>query len=80
MVCVMPRATIVVDVTDPDEITACEEWFTKWTSGLTYRSENQGCGCCVNIWDVEGSDDAIAALPFTIRGQSKWVDEGTRNG
>ena len=76
----MPRATIIVDVAHPEEIAASEEWFTKWAPSLTYRSDNQGCGCCVNIWDVEEADDAIAALPSSILGYSNWVDEGTRNG
>jgi len=75
----MPRASIIVDVTHPEDVAACEEWFANWTTSLTYRSDNQGCGCCVNIWDVEGSGDAIAALPSTIRGHSKWVDEGSRS-
>jgi hypothetical protein len=73
----MPRATTIVDVAHPEEIAASEGWFTKWTTSITYRSDNQGYGCCVNIWDVEGSDDAMAALPI-IRGQSKWADEGAR--
>jgi len=34
---------------------------------LTFRSENQGCGCCVNMWNVEGPDEALAALPLTIK-------------
>lgn len=64
----MPRATIVVDVTHPEEMAASEEWFARWTATLTYRSENQGCGCCVNIWDVEASNEALDALPANIRG------------
>jgi len=68
IVCFMPRATIVVDVTHPEEIAACDEWFAKWTPRLTYRSENQGCGCCVNIWDVVAPDEALAALPANIKG------------
>ena len=64
----MPRATIIVDLTHPEELAAADKWFTKWAPSLTYRSENQGCGCCVNIWDVEGPDEALAALPSSIRG------------
>lgn len=40
---------------------------------LTCRSENQGCGCWVNVWDVEGPDEALAALPSSIRDS----EEGT---
>ena len=73
----MPRATIIVDVTHPDEVALSEDWLAKWTSSLTYRSENQGCGCCVNIWDVEGPEEALAALPSNIKGDSEWVQRGT---
>jgi len=72
----VPRATIVVDVTHSEDVAACENWFARWTDSLIFRSENSGCGCCVNIWDVEGSDEAIAAIPPGIQGHSKWVDEG----
>jgi hypothetical protein len=73
----MPRATIIVDVTHPEEVTASEEWFAKWTASLTYRSEDKGCGCCVHIWDVEGAEDALLALPPGIRAwSSEWADGG----
>jgi hypothetical protein len=72
----MPRATIIVDVTHPEEVTASEDWFAKWAPSLTFRSENQGCGCCVNMWNVEGPDEAFAALPLSIKGDSEWVQKG----
>jgi len=72
----MPRATIIVDVTHPDEVAASEDWLAKWTSSITYRSENQGCGCCVNIWDVEAPEEALAALPSNLKGDSDWVQHG----
>ena len=75
----MPRATIIVDVTHPEEVAASEEWLTKWTPNLSYRSENQGCGCCVNIWDVEGPEEALAALPSSIKGGSEWAQRGTHS-
>lgn len=76
----MPRATLIVDVTHPEEVTASEAWFAKWTPSLTFKSENQGCGCCVNIWDVEGTEEALAALPPSIQGapQGDWVQHGRR--
>jgi len=70
----MPRATIIVDVDHPDELRASEQWFAKWASMLTYRSENEGCGCCVNMWNVEGPHDAIADLPSGIKAQSAWAE------
>lgn len=70
----MSRATIIVDVTPPEEVTVSEAWFTKWAGSLTFRSEDEGCGCCVHIWNVEGADEALAALPPNIKGRSSWAD------
>jgi hypothetical protein len=71
---IVARAIIVVDVTHPEEVTACEQWFAKWVSALTYRSDNQGCRCCVNIWEVEGPDEALAALPSGIKANNVSLD------
>ena len=75
----MPRATIIVDVTHPEEVAASEDWFSKWTPRLTSRSENQACGCCVNIWDVEVPYGALTALPSSIKADSEWVRHGTHD-
>ena len=75
----MPRATIIVDLKHPEEVAASEDWLAKWKPSLTYRSENQGCGCCVNIWDVEGPEEALAALPSNLEGDSEWVQRGTHS-
>jgi uncharacterized protein YhfF len=70
------RETICVDVDDPDEVRAAEEWLERWGPRLSYRSENQGCGCCVDIWDVLGADEAIRAIPEEVRAASAWTDGG----
>lgn len=62
-------AIIIVDVTHhPEEVTASEDWLAKWTACLTVRSDNQGCGCCVNIWDMEGTNEAVPALSAQYQG------------
>ena len=73
----MPRATIIVNVDNPEESRASEQWFAKWASTLTYHSENEGCGCCVNIWNVEGPSDALADLPLNIKGNSDWANHAS---
>jgi len=73
----MPRATIIVDVNDPEDVAAFEAWFATWTTSLTYRSENEGCGCCVHIWNVEGTEEALAALPDNIKA---WDDSERGEG
>ncbi len=67
------RATIVVDVTEAVEVQRVDAWFTNWRAALTFCSEDLGCGCCVRIWNVEGSPAAIAALPEAVRTASDWT-------
>ena len=62
----MPRAELIIAVDRPDEVATAEAWFLRWRPELTRVSDNQGCGCCVDIFTVEGSETAIAALPGAI--------------
>jgi hypothetical protein len=68
------RATICVDVDKPDDRAQVEAWFQRWRDQLTYVSENTGCGCCVDIWDVEGPADAVGEVPVHLRTNSEWAD------
>lgn len=70
----MARATIIVVVDEPAEVAACEAWFEKWRSRLTYCSENKGCGCCVDSWDIEGPSEAIDDIPKELAGKSSWTN------
>jgi len=67
------RATICVDVSHKDESAAVEAWLNRWREQLAFVSENTGCGCCVDMWDVEGPDDAISAIPSSVRAASDWA-------
>jgi len=67
------RATICVDLSDEDEVAAVEVWFKRWRVELAFVSENQGCGCCVDMWDVEGPDDAVSEIPASVRAASDWA-------
>lgn len=51
---------------------AAEAWFARWRPQLSYCSENRGCGCCVDLWDVEGPDAAIEELPPSMSAMSDW--------
>ncbi len=66
----MPRTTIVVAVDEPSEVEAAERWLARWSTAITYQSDNQGCGCCVDIWEVEASAEAMADLPDVLSGPS----------
>jgi hypothetical protein len=60
------KAQIVVDVGQPNEVQAVDAWFDNWRSRLTFVSGNTGCGCCVNIWEVEGPIEALHELPEMV--------------
>jgi hypothetical protein len=65
------RSTITTCTDDPTELTTVEAWFVTWASHITHRSDNQGCGCCVDIWTVDATDEAFAALPRHL-----WSETG----
>jgi hypothetical protein len=67
------RATIIVTVDEPDSVGAGEAWFARWRPHLAYCSENTGCGCCVDIWDVDAPEEAVEELPWELRAMSEWT-------
>jgi len=69
----MPRATLIVVVDEPAEVDAMASWFVRWAAQISYRSENLGCGCCVDIWEVEASAQAIAELPPKCHAGDEWT-------
>ncbi len=60
------RATICVSVDEPAEIAALEAWLAKWRDALAFASQNEGCGCCVNMYRIAGPAEAIAERPENI--------------
>lgn len=72
----MARATITIDVQNGSETATCRSWFERWESTLVRVSENYGCGCCVEIYDVEGPQEAIDAIPDQFRTFSEWSESG----
>ena len=67
------RATIVIAVEEVEHAAAVEAWFGRWGSRLGFRSENQGCGCCVHTWDVDAPPEAITELPEVVCAESEWT-------
>jgi hypothetical protein len=72
----MPRATVVVSIDDAAEVAAVDAWFDRWQSRLTHRSENHGCGCCVDVWEVEAPQEAIDQLPKATYAGEEWTNGG----
>jgi hypothetical protein len=67
------RGTICVIVDHRDEVEALEAWLTKWRDQLAYISPNEGCGCCVDIYRVEGPAEAISEIPRDLVSEG-WPD------
>jgi hypothetical protein len=68
------RATIIVAVESREEVAAAKAWFARWKADLSYCSDVQGCGCCVEMWDVDGPKGAIAEIPYMLRAASEWSE------
>ena len=57
------RATVSVTIDNEREVMAVNAWLNRWGTRLKL-SDNQGCGCCVDIWDVHAPAQALAELPI----------------
>ena len=58
----MARATVSVTIDNEREVRAVNAWLNRWGTRLKL-SDNQGCGCCVDIWDIQAPAAALAELP-----------------
>ena len=58
----MARATVSVTIDNEREVMAVNAWFQRWGPRIQC-ADNQGCGCCVDIWDVRAPAQALAELP-----------------
>jgi hypothetical protein len=62
------RISVCIDAAE-DQLRVMDDWFERWAAFITFRSDDQGCGCCVHIWDVEATNEALAALPYGMGGR-----------
>jgi hypothetical protein len=59
----MARESICVVVDDPASVKAGEEWLAANRERLDFLSENLGCGCCVNLYNLEGPEEVLQTIP-----------------
>lgn len=69
----MTRATLCVSVDEPAQVEAAERWFAAHRGELDFLSINYGCGCCVDLYDLEGAEAVLAAIPADLRISSDWT-------
>ena len=67
----MPRATICVDVGTPEQA-AVAAWLERWRVWLPFVSDNEGCGCCVDLYRVEAPQQVLDELSPDVFAASEW--------
>ena len=72
------RATVLAATDDPEKVRIAERWLAEHRERLTYVSDQQGCGCCVLMWDVAGPEEVVRTLPEAISAWSDWSQSGSR--
>jgi hypothetical protein len=70
----MPKATICVDAGVPEQ-SIVEAWLEQWHGRLPFVSENEGFGCCADIYRVDAPQEALDELPPIVFASSDWSDK-----
>jgi len=68
---VVPRATVCVDVGTPEQA-AVDDWLERWRPRLPFAAENEGRGCCVDLYRVDAPREALDELPPAVSCASQW--------
>jgi hypothetical protein len=58
----MATANLIVTIDNEREVEAVNAWFRRWGPRIRV-SDNDGCGCCVDIWRVDAPAEALTELP-----------------
>lgn len=67
------RYEVIIDVNDKTESDAFEHWLLQNQHEIIAISENDRCGCCVNIFTIEISE----TLPLLSTFQQSHLDKNT---
>lgn len=70
----LSRATLIATADDPDSRVAVRVWLETHQDALRFVSDNLGCGCCVDLWDIEGDAAVLASIPGHLLASSAWAD------
>jgi len=60
------RVTIFFDNMDSYKASVFESWLKKWKDKITILSEQFGCGCHHDLYEVEGPEEALAEIPPSL--------------
>ncbi|MEO7715127.1 MAG: hypothetical protein ABIY70_02900 [Capsulimonas sp.] len=70
----MPKVTICVETDDSANQVRVKSWLLKWRDELGGAPENSGCGCCIDMYDVDVPWNAVRDLPETCFAYSDWAE------
>ena len=62
----LAKTTVRVTIDNERDVMAVNAWLARWGPKLRL-SDNQGCGCCLDVWDVQGPRQALNDLPAALR-------------
>ena len=60
------RVRIYYDTNSPGLTSTVEAWLWKWRSVLTIHSEEFGCGCHHDLYEIDAPHEALAELPIEV--------------
>ena len=66
------KASIRVEVDEPQEVAAVRRWLDKWGDSLPHLKQ-YGCGCHLLLYDVLAPAEALDELPAAVRAESEWT-------
>lgn len=68
------RATLMATADEPANRDAAIAWIEQHHDALGFVSDNLGCGCCVDIWNIEGDSAVVRQVPPSLLAASAWAD------
>ncbi len=72
----MARITVLLEVGNEEnekELKLFDDWTEAHADKISFLSENEGCGCCVHIWNIECDDNIVSLLPAHFLMDTEWV-------
>lgn len=58
---------VVNEETYEDDYKFITEWLDLHKNDISYNSDDDGCGCCVNLWEIECDEVMISEIPERMR-------------
>ncbi len=73
-----PKHTVSTDSGTPGQ-EVMSAWIDKWQNHFSYF-DNDGCGCCVNIYRFDAPPEAVAELPAELVEPYEEINQSPHTG